>query len=307
MNQPRRGATPRVASTSSWSVPGSRASTCSTDCATLGFSVRGLRGRRAASAGPGSGTAIPAPAATSRASTTPTPSRRSSSRSGPGPSATPPSPRSSTTSTTWPTGSTCAATSGSTPAIASARFDEARGRWELMTDGGEAVDGHLLHHGHRLPVGDQAPRDRRASRPSPGPPSTPDAGRTTPVDFSGQRVGVIGTGSSAIQSIPHIARQAEQSGGVPAHAELLRAGVEPPARARLRGRGEGRLPGPPGALPAVPRRLPRSPPNEGTGARGQRGGAGRALTRSAGHEGGLRIPRLLRRPPDRPGVERDGQ
>ena len=29
------------------------------------------------------------------------------------------------------------------------------------------------------------------------------------VDFTGQRVGVIGTGSSAIQSIPHIAREAK--------------------------------------------------------------------------------------------------
>ena len=31
---------------------------------------------------------------------------------------------------------------------------------------------------------------------------------TDPVDFSGQRVGVVGTGSSAIQMIPHVAKQA---------------------------------------------------------------------------------------------------
>ena len=40
------------------------------------------------------------------------------------------------------------------------------------------------------------------------------------VDFTGQRVGVIGTGSSAIQAIPVIAQQAAQLYGVPAHAEL---------------------------------------------------------------------------------------
>ena len=39
---------------------------------------------------------------------------------------------------------------------------------------------------------------------------TQRTGRTGDVDFSGQRVGVIGTGSSGIQAIPCIARQAHQ-------------------------------------------------------------------------------------------------
>src|SRR6202021_3993348 len=43
----------------------------------------------------------------------------------------------------------------------------------------------------------------------PGPTSHPGPWPHQPVDFSGQRVGVIGTGSSAVQSIPHIARQAD--------------------------------------------------------------------------------------------------
>ena len=42
-----------------------------------------------------------------------------------------------------------------------------------------------------------------------------------PVDFTGQRVGVIGTGSSAIQSVPVIAEQAQPSHGVSAHREFL--------------------------------------------------------------------------------------
>ena len=49
------------------------------------------------------------------------------------------------------------------------------------------------------------------------------------VDFTGKRVGVIGTGSSGIQSIPLIAEQAARAGRVPAHAELLDAGPQRPA------------------------------------------------------------------------------
>ncbi len=45
-----------------------------------------------------------------------------------------------------------------------------------------------------------------------------------PVDFTGKRVAVIGTGSSGIQSIPIIAEQADAPLRLPAHAELQRAG-----------------------------------------------------------------------------------
>ena len=48
------------------------------------------------------------------------------------------------------------------------------------------------------------------------------------VDFSGKRVAVIGTGSSGIQSIPLIAEQAVPALRVPAHAELLDAGLQRP-------------------------------------------------------------------------------
>jgi cyclohexanone monooxygenase len=91
--------------------------------------------------------------------------------------------------------------------VTAAVFDEATHRWEVTTDRGDRVsarfcimatgclstaqvpelegletfEGHWYHTGH-----------------------WPHAG----VDFTGQRVGVIGTGSSAIQSIPIIAAQA---------------------------------------------------------------------------------------------------
>ena len=48
------------------------------------------------------------------------------------------------------------------------------------------------------------------------------------VDLTGKRVGVIGTGSSGIQSIPIMAPQASRDGRVPAHAELLDPGPQRP-------------------------------------------------------------------------------
>ena len=92
--------------------------------------------------------------------------------------------------------------------VVAATFDEAAGRWDIETDDGahlsapfcvmatgclstantpafddsEDFAGHLYHTGH-----------------------WPHEG----VDFTGQRVGVVGTGSSAIQAIPMIAAEAE--------------------------------------------------------------------------------------------------
>ena len=54
------------------------------------------------------------------------------------------------------------------------------------------------------------------------------------VDFTGKRVGVIGTGSSAIQSIPIIAAAGQASHRVPAHRQLHRAGAQRAARSGLR-------------------------------------------------------------------------
>ncbi len=63
------------------------------------------------------------------------------------------------------------------------------------------------------------------------------------VDFTGKRVGVIGTGSSAIQSIPMIAAAGAPRHRVPAHGQLHRSGAQRPARPGLRARGQGQLPG----------------------------------------------------------------
>jgi cyclohexanone monooxygenase len=91
--------------------------------------------------------------------------------------------------------------------VSTLRFDEASGRWDVRTDQGDAVtaDNVVMATGCLSST------------------NTPDfeglagfKGRTfhtgrwpkEPVDFTGRRVGIIGTGSSAIQSIPLIAAQA---------------------------------------------------------------------------------------------------
>ena len=91
--------------------------------------------------------------------------------------------------------------------VVSAVFDAARGRWQVTTDGGDRFDAHFCI----MATGCLS----AANRPDiPGMDSFkgpiyhtgewPHAG----VDFTGKRVGIVGTGSSAIQAIPEIARQA---------------------------------------------------------------------------------------------------
>ena len=107
--------------------------------------------------------------------------------------------RSCATSTTSPTASTCAATSSSTRGSRPA-YDDERQRWDVETDHGRRCR-RVPDHGDRLPVGGQSPT-------IPG--STTFQGEWyhtgrwphEGVDFAGKRVGVIGTGSTGIQSIP---------------------------------------------------------------------------------------------------------
>ena len=187
----------------------------------LGLSARVSR-PATASAAPGTGTATPARAATSRASSTRTRSPTSSSRSGSGPSATPPQPE----------------ILRYLNHVAD-RFD-LRPRHPVR----DPRDRRAFDEAHdRWTVDDRRRRDaRRRSSASWRPAASRRAGAATSrastrfegewyhtgawphegVDFTGKRVGVIGTGSSGIQSIPIIAEQAHTS-RLPAHAELQRA------------------------------------------------------------------------------------
>lgn len=111
--------------------------------------------------------------------------------------------------------------------VESAVFDEAECRWRVTTSAGRVSCRFVVMATGCL-----------SSANTPDFPGRDDfAGQTfhtgrwphEPVDFSGKRVGVIGTGSSAIQSIPHFAAQAEHlfvfqrtaNYSVPAHNQPL--------------------------------------------------------------------------------------
>jgi cation diffusion facilitator CzcD-associated flavoprotein CzcO len=92
--------------------------------------------------------------------------------------------------------------------VSAAHFDERTNRWTVTTDAGAQVTGRFVMMATgclSIPtevefagIDDYAGRLYRTSR-------WPHEG----VNFTGQRVGIIGTGSSAIQSIPIIAEQAD--------------------------------------------------------------------------------------------------
>src|SRR5438093_2215647 len=91
--------------------------------------------------------------------------------------------------------------------VTAARFDEATSRWAIQTDRGDRVSARFCIMATGCLSDAQVPKIEGFETfegkwyhtghwPHEG------------VDFTGQRVGVIGTGSSAIQSIPIIAKQA---------------------------------------------------------------------------------------------------
>ena len=112
--------------------------------------------------------------------------------------------------------------------VTAANYDEATGRWTLSTDGGATVSARFCIMATGCMSARNIPdfkglADFTGATYHTG--DWPEAG----VDFTGQRVGVIGTGSSGIQAIPLIAEQAKQlfvfqrtpSYSVPAHNRPL--------------------------------------------------------------------------------------
>lgn len=127
--------------------------------------------------------------------------------------------------------------------VLSAAFDEAAASWTVETDRGDRVTARFCI----MATGNLS----TSKRPSiAGQDDFAGAVYHTgdwpqqPVDFTGQRVGIIGTGSSAVQAIPHIARQAAHltvfqrtpNFVVPAHNGPL----DPAERARIKADYQGR-------------------------------------------------------------------
>ena len=91
--------------------------------------------------------------------------------------------------------------------VTAATYDEASKRWQVETDTGESIDAQFVIMATgclSVSKGPEVPGADRFEGRTYHTGHWPHEG----VDFTGQRVGVIGTGSSGIQSIPIIAEQA---------------------------------------------------------------------------------------------------
>jgi cation diffusion facilitator CzcD-associated flavoprotein CzcO len=93
--------------------------------------------------------------------------------------------------------------------VTSAHWDDAANAWTVTLDSGQQARSRFLFtaigilSAYTLP----AIEGRDSFR---GPAYHPARWPHTPVDFTGKRVGIIGTGATAIQAIPEIAKQAKQ-------------------------------------------------------------------------------------------------
>ena len=94
-------------------------------------------------------------------------------------------------------------------AVASASWDEQEGRWRITTDRGDEVSCRYFIMASGCLSVPKSPDIEGADRFE-GQVYFTSRWPHEGVDFTGQRVAVIGTGSSGIQSIPLIARQASQ-------------------------------------------------------------------------------------------------
>ena len=90
-----------------------------------------------------------------------------------------------------------------------AKFREADNRWEIETDQGDRVTARFLITGIGCISAGQVP-DIKGRDSFAGDWYHTGAWPHEGVDLTGKRVGVIGTGSSGVQSIPVIAEQADQ-------------------------------------------------------------------------------------------------
>ena len=103
--------------------------------------------------------------------------------------------------------------------VTSASYDESSHRWEVGTDKGDRLSAQFLITAVGCLSAARIP-DFKGLDSFKGPTYHTGQWPHEGVDFSGQRVGVVGTGSSGIQSIPLIAKAGRAPLGVPADAEL---------------------------------------------------------------------------------------
>jgi cyclohexanone monooxygenase len=126
--------------------------------------------------------------------------------------------------------------------VEAAIFNEAADRWTVRTDDGNQMSAHFLIMATGCLSSANTPAVPGIETFA-GPTFHTGRWPHEPVDFTGQRVGVIGTGSSGVQSIPVIAEQARQlvvfqrtaTYAVPAHNHPLDEGEQAAIKADYEG------------------------------------------------------------------------
>ena len=126
--------------------------------------------------------------------------------------------------------------------VAAAAFDERTGHWTLRTNTGERVRARYCVMATGCLSAPNTPRIEGLDAFA-GARYHTGTWPHQPVGFRGRRVGIVGTGSSAIQAVPVIAEQAEHLYVLPAHAKLRGACAQPSSRPGHAGRHQEALPG----------------------------------------------------------------
>ena len=285
-----------------WSAPASPASTCCTGYASSASACEAFesadRRRRHVVLEP-----LPRrPVRHPQRSTTRTASTPSSRPSGSGRRSTRRNPRSCATCSTSPTSTTFAATSSSRRESMPLPWDDDASIWRIRTDRGDEVTcrSYVMATGClSMPKSADVDGTDRFAGDVYFTSRWPHEG----VDFTGKRVGVIGTGSSGVQSIPLIAQQAAQltvfqrtpNFSVPARNGPIPERMLEPLRdqaAEYREAAKWSRGGIPGRADA------------GDDLHGVRGRATRPLRRGVGSGRAVRDPRCVRRSDGQPGGQR---
>ena len=108
--------------------------------------------------------------------------------------------------------------------VVAAHYDEAANRWRVThRTAARPIVGKVPDHRRRLPVHGERAEHSRASKDFTGDWYHTGQWPHEGVDFTGKRVGMIGTGSTGIQAAPVIAETGGAPDRVPAHGELQRA------------------------------------------------------------------------------------
>ncbi len=197
--------------------------------------------RAAISAAPGTGTAIPAPPATSRATSTCRCSKRSAtcrSREVHARAGDPATTAARIGEHVRP----LQATRCSRPRSPRCAGTTASSRWIIATNRGDAMKARFVVHGAAARCTGRSCPASRASRPSRATASTPAAGTTTTraairtaisTRLADKRVGIIGTGATAVQCVPHLGARRQAALRLPAHALVDRRARQQADRPRV--------------------------------------------------------------------------